>query len=96
MDDFEKNPDFQSSQSNGPSSTAIAIIVAALVVVVGAFLYFGSASTNTDQKVTQNNMPAPAIEQPAPVTPPATAEPPAAEPATPPITPPGNAPATNP
>jgi len=98
MDDFEKKPDFQASQSNGTSGTAIAIIVAALVVVVGAFLYFGSASTYTDgQKVTQNNTTTPAIEEPAtPATPPATAEPPAVEPATPPVTPPGNAPATNP
>ena len=65
------------------------------VLVVGAFIFFGSSSTTTPdgQQLTQNNMP------PAPITEPATplpAMPPAAEPATPPATPPADAPAANP
>ena len=92
MDNYDKKPDLQVNQSSETSGTTIAIIVAALVLVVGAFLYFGSMSTPTPDgpKVTQNNtaLPAPVIEEPA-ATPPA-------QPATPPATPPADAPATSP
>lgn len=95
MDDFDKKPNFQVSQSSEMSAGTIAIIVAALVLVVGAFFYFGSSSTPTDNpQLTQNNttLPAPVIEpaEPAPATPPA------AQPETPPVTPPADAPAANP
>jgi hypothetical protein len=96
MDDYDKKPDIQVNQASGGSGTTIAIIVAALVLVVGAFLFFGNNwNTATDgPMVTQNNttLPAPVIEPADPV--PAT--PPAAQPETPPVTPPGDAPATNP
>lgn len=92
MDNYDKKPDLQVNQSNGGSGTTIAIIVAALVLVVGAFLFFGNNwNTATEgPKVTQNNttLPAPVIEEPA-ATPPA-------QPATPPATPPADAPATSP
>jgi hypothetical protein len=94
MDEYDKKP-INVNQSSDSSGTTIAIIVAALVLVVGAFVYFGSSSTPTDNpQVTQNNttLPAPVIEPADPV--PAT--PPAAQPETPPVTPPGDAPATNP
>ncbi len=79
-----------SNVNDGSNSTTIAIIDAALVLVVGAFIFFGSTSTATtpDQQLTQNNAP------PAPITEPAT--PPANEPATAPATPPADAPAANP
>ncbi len=105
MDDFDKKP-INVNQSSDVSGTTIAVIVAALVLVVGAIFYFGSNwdSTADGPQVTQNNttLPAPAVEPPAdqaPATPPADtapATPPAAQPETPPVTPPGDAPATNP
>jgi hypothetical protein len=101
MENYDKKPDLQVNQSSGGSGTTIGIVVAALVLVVGAFLYFSSSPMTTEgQKVTQNNtaLPAPVIEEPAtpvPATPPASAEPPAQS-ATPPATPPADAPATNP
>lgn len=91
MDNYDKKPDLQVKQSSETSGTTIAIIVAALVLVVGAFIYFGNNSAPTDSpQVTQNNttLPAPVIEEPA-ATPPA-------QPATPLVTPPADAPATNP
>lgn len=95
MDNYEKKPDLHVNQSSQSSGTTIAIIVAALVLVVGGFLYFGNSSGPTDNpQLTQNNttLPAPIVEPADPV--PAT--PPAAEPETAPIVPPGDAPATNP
>ena len=95
MDEFDKKP-INVNQSSESSGTTIAIIVAALVLVVGAFLYFGNNwnSPADGPQVTQNNttLPAPVVEPADPV--PAT--PPAAQPETPPVTPPGDAPATNP
>jgi len=97
MDDFDKKP-INVNQSSDVSGTTIAAIVVALVLVVGAFFYFGSNwdSTAEGPQVTQNNTtlpaPAPAVEPPAD----APATPPAAQPETPPVTPPGDAPATNP
>lgn len=90
MDNYDKKP-IEVKQSTESSGTTIAIIVAALVLVVGAFIYFGNSSTPTDNpQVTQNNttLPAPIVEEPA-ATPPA-------QPATPLVTPPADAPATNP
>ena len=95
MDNYDKKPDLHVNQSSQSSGTTIAIIVAALVLVVGGFLYFGNSSGPTDNpQLTQNNttLPAPIVEPADPV--PAT--PPAAEPETAPIVPPGDAPATNP
>ena len=94
MDDYDKKP-INVNRSSETSGTTIAIIVAALVLVVGAFIYFGNNSAPADNpQVTQNNMtlPAPVVEpaDPAPATPPA------AQPETAPIVPPGDAPATNP
>ena len=80
-------------QSSEGSGTTIAIIVAALALVVGGFLFFGNNSNTPVEgpKVTQNNttLPAPVIEVPAD---PAPVEPPAAQSTTPPAA----APATNP
>ena len=94
MDNFDKKP-IEVNQSSESSGTTIAIIVAALVLVVGAFIYFGNSSAPTDNpQVTQNNttLPAPVVEPADPV--PAT--PPAAQPETAPVTPPADAPAANP
>ena len=94
MEDFDKKP-INVNQSSEMSAGTIAIIVAALVLVVGAFVYFGNSSAPTDNpQVTQNNstLPAPIVEPADPV--PAT--PPAAQPETLPVTPPGDAPATSP
>ena len=91
MDNYDKKP-INVNQSSESSGTTIAIIVAALVLVVGGFLYFGNNwNTAPDgPQVTQNNttLPAPIIEEPA-ATPPA-------QPAIPLVTPPADAPATNP
>ena len=55
--------------TSGDSSTAIAIIIAALILVVGAFLFFncGLGPTSDNAKIVQNNtsLPAPVIEAPA-------------------------------
>ena len=94
MDNYDKKP-IEVKQSTESSGTTIAIIVAALVLVVGAFIYFGNSSTPTDNpQVTQNNttLPAPVVEPPADPA----ATPPAAQPETPPVTPPADAPATSP
>ena len=94
MTDHDKEQDIRVNESGRSSSTVITIIIAALVLVVGAFIYFGNGGTGPDgQQLTQNNVtPAPIIEQAAPL--PAT--PPAAEPLAPPATPPADAPAANP
>ncbi len=95
MDKFDKNPKpgFNAREADEGSGATIAIIVAAFVLVVGAFIYFGSGTTADGPQVTQNDV------APAPITEPATplpATPPAAEPLTPPATPPADAPAANP
>jgi flagellar basal body-associated protein FliL len=94
MTNYDKKPEFNAREAGENSSTTIAIIVAALVLVVGAFLYFGSTSTTpTGQQLTENQVtPAPITEPAAPL--PAT--PPAAQSAAPPATPPADAPAANP
>ncbi len=93
MDDYDKKQDLRVSNASDSGATTIAIIVAALVLVVGAFIYFGNSTTPTGQQLTQNNV------TPAPITEPAMplpATPPAVEPLTPPATPPADAPAANP
>jgi hypothetical protein len=90
--DNGKEPEIRVTQT-GDSSTGIAIIFAALVLVIGAFFLFnGGFGTTTDNPdIVQNNttLPAPVIEAPA-----------APEAATPPVTqkanPPADAPAANP
>ena len=92
MTNYDEKPTVNVSNS-GDSSAGIAIIVAAIVLVVGALIFFnGGFGPNTDNaKIVQNNttLPAPVIEAPAT---PEVATPPAAEPATPPA----EAPAANP
>lgn|GEM_PF-6028493 len=94
MTNFDRKPELNGREAGENSSITIAIIVSALVLVVGAFLYFGNGSTTpTGQQLTENQV------SPAPITEPAAAlpaTPPAAEPSTPPATPPGDAPAANP
>jgi hypothetical protein len=94
MDNYDKKQDLRVSNPGDSGATTIAIIVAALVLAVGAFLYFGNSSTVPDgPQLTQNNA------APAPITEPATplpSTPPAVEPTTPPVTPPADAPAANP
>lgn len=94
MNTSDKKPDpWTSNVNDGTNSATIAIIVAALVLVVGAFIFFGSSSTPTGPQLTENQ------STPAPVTEPATplpATPPANEPATAPATPPADAPAADP
>lgn len=91
MSSYDKKPDPWSSNVNDSSnSTTIATIVAALVLALGAFIFFGSSTTPTGQQVTENQV------TPAPITEPDTplpATPPANEPA---ATPPAAAPAANP
>lgn len=92
MPNYDENPKVNVS-STGDGSTGIAIIVAAIILVVGAFFFFnygyGPAADNA--KVVQNNttLPAPVIE--APAAPELTAPAPAQ-----PTTPPAEAPAANP
>ena len=91
--DKDPNRGINVNQSGDGFGTTIAVIVAALILVVGAFLFFGSNWNTAPEgpKLTQNNTitPAPIIEPPA-----------APEPATPPAsqttTPPADAPAANP
>jgi hypothetical protein len=89
MTNYDEKPEVRVTQATD-SSTGIAIIIAALVLVVGAFLFFnnGVFTTSDNPKVVQNNttLPAPVIEVPAKpeVVAPATtqtATPPAAAPA---------------
>ena len=69
MDNYEKKPDLQVNQASDSSAGTITAIIVALVLVVGAFLYFGSNwnATTDNPQVTQNNttLPAPVIEQQA-------------------------------
>lgn len=92
MTNHDEKPQVNVS-NRGDSSTGIAIIVAAIILVVGAFIFFnnGFGPTTDNAKIVQNNttLPAPVIEAPAA---PEVATPPAAQ-AT---TPPSEAPATNP
>ena len=91
MPNYDENPKVNVT-TTGDGSTGIAIIIAAIVLVVGAFVFFNYGfGPNTDNaKIVQNNttLPAPVVE--APAAPEAT--PPAAQPATPPA----EAPAANP
>lgn len=90
MADYDKKPDFNARAPGENSSTTIAIIVAAVVLVVGAFIYFGNGSTTPNgQQLTENQI------APAPITEPATPLP-TAPPAAVPVTPPADAPAANP
>ena len=92
MSNYDENPKINVS-SSGDVSTGIAIIVAAIILVVGAFFFFnyGYGPTTDNAKVVQNNttLPAPIIEAPAV---PEVVTPPAAQP----TTPPAEAPAANP
>lgn len=90
--DPDEEPDFRVNQSS-ESIGGIALVVIAVVLVVGALFYF-MHNWNTapgDLKVTQNNaaLPAPIIDvpaAPAPATPPASQK----------VAPPADAPATSP
>jgi hypothetical protein len=86
-------PEIRITQSTKGSGSTIAYIVAAIVLIAGAYLlYTSNASTTTVvPTVTQNNttLPAPDVvipKSPDPATPPAAEKtaPPAAVPATPP------------
>jgi len=91
MTDYDKKPEVRVTQA-GDSSTGIAVIIAALILVIGAFVLFnGGFDTGDNPKVVQNNntLPAPVIEVPA--TPDA-----AAPPVTQKANPPADAPAANP
>lgn len=92
MTNYDEKPQVNVS-NRGDSSTGIAIIIAAIVLVVGAFIFFnnGFGPTTDNAKIVQNNttLPAPVIEAPAA---PEVTTPPAAQP----TTPPSEAPAANP
>jgi hypothetical protein len=91
MTNYDEKPEVRVTQATD-SSTGIAIIIAALVLVVGAFLFFnnGVFTTSDNPKVVQNNttLPAPVIEVPA--------KPEVVAPTTQTTTPSANAPAANP
>ncbi len=89
----DQRPGVNVTQSNKGSGATIAYVIAAIVVVVGAYLLFFNTPGTTPvvPSVTQNNTitPAPDAGAPAPVTPaPDAATPPAAETAPAPVTPP--------
>ena len=88
-----QKPDLQVNQSGESSAGSIAIIVAAIALVVGAFIFFinNGQHATVGPQVTQNNttLPAPINEVPA-------APAPATAPASQTTTPPYSAPATNP
>lgn len=92
MTDYDKKPEVRVTQASN-SSSGIAIIIALIALVVGAFLFFNSGfdTTADTAKVVQNNttLPAPVVE--VPVTPDA-----ATPPATQKADPPADAPAANP
>ena len=93
MTNYDEKPTVNVSNSGDSGSTGIAIIVAAIILVVGVFIFFnnGFGPTTDNAKIVQNNttLPAPVIE--APAAPEATTPPPAQ-----PVTPPAEAPAANP
>jgi cell division protein FtsN len=82
-------PEINVNQSNRGSNSTIAYIIAAVVLVVGAYLLYTNtwSTTTVVPTVTQNNttLPAPAPDAVAPVTPVPVA-PPAADTTTPPAT----------
>ena len=89
----DQRPGVNVTQSNKGSGATIAYVIAAIVVVVGAYLLFFNTPGTPPvvPSVTQNNTitPAPDAGAPAPVTPaPDAATPPAAETAPAPVTPP--------
>ena len=94
----DQRPGVNVTQSNKGSGATIAYVIAAIVVVIGAYLLFFNTPSTTAvvPSVTQNNTitPAPDAVTPAPVTPaPDAATPPAMEtapaaPAPAPTTPP--------
>jgi hypothetical protein len=92
MTNYDEKPTVNVSNS-GDGSTVIALLIAAIVLAVGAFMFFnyGYRPTSDGPKVVQNNttLPAPVIETPAApeVTTPTPAQP---------TTPPAEAPAANP
>ena len=63
MTNYDNNPEFNAHAPGESSSTAMAIVVAALVLVVGAFLYFSNSSTAPNgQQLTGNQVtPAPSV-----------------------------------
>ena len=66
MNSNDKKPDpWTSNVNDGSNSTTIAIIVAALVLVVGAFIFFGSSTTPTGQQLTENQATPAPIAEPA-------------------------------
>lgn len=87
----DQRPGVNVTQSNKGSGATIAYVIAALVVVVGAYLLFFNTPSTTPvvPSVTQNNTVTPAPVTPAPdaATPPAMETAPAA-PAPAPTTPP--------
>jgi hypothetical protein len=90
MANYDRKPEFNAREPGESSSATIAIIVAALVLVVGAFIYFGNDSTiPTGPQLTENQITPPPITEP-------TTPLPTAPPAAAPLTPPADAPAANP
>ena len=90
MTNYDEKPTVNVS-SSGDGSAGIIVLIAAIALVVGAFIFFnyGFSPSIDSAKVVQNNttLPAPVIE--APAAPEAT--PPAApQPATPPAAPAAN------
>jgi hypothetical protein len=87
---YDENPTVKVT-NRGDGSSGIALLIAAIALVVGAFIFFnyGYGPASDGAKVVQNNttLPAPVIETPA--TPDATA-PAAPQPATPPAAPAAN------
>ena len=97
----DPRPGVTVTQSNKSSGTTIAIIVAAIVLIAGAYVLYTSNMSTAPvvPSVTQNNTvtPAPDAVTPAPVTPaPDAATPPAMEQTTPPAPAPATPPAANP
>ena len=88
----DQRPEIHVTQSNKGSGSTIAYIVAAIVLIAGAYLLFANNTSTTTvvPSVMQNNttLPAPDLVAPAPATPPAMepTTPPAPVPATPPAT----------
>ena len=80
-------PEVNVTQSNRSSGTTIAYIVAAVVLIVGAYLLYTNnwSTTTVAPSVTQNNTTLPAPDATAPATP-VPAEPPASDATTPPAT----------